>query len=127
MDSTRQNKFSRLIQKELADIFTKETNHFFGQAFVTVTNVKVSPDLSLARVYLSVFKDKKPEALVDGLQKRMHEVRGRLGTRIRNQARHIPELRFHLDDSLDRVEKMETLFKNLHIPPATEEDGPAGH
>ena len=117
MDSTRQSKFSRLIQKEMADLFMKEGKHFFGNSFVTVTNVLVSPDLSIARIYLSVFKDKKPQLIIDHLQDQMHEVRGKLGSRIRSQARHIPELKFFLDDTMDYVEKMDSLFKNLDIPP----------
>jgi ribosome-binding factor A len=117
MDSTRQSKFSRLIQKELADLFMKEGKHFFGTAFVTVTQVKVSPDLSVARVYLSVLKDKKAQDIVARLQDSMHEVRGKLGGRIRTQARRIPELKFFLDDTMDYVEKMNTLFKGLDIPP----------
>jgi len=117
MDSTRQNKFSRLIQKELADLFMREGKHFFEGAFVTVTGVKASPDLSVARIYISVFKEKKPGEVVNRLQEQMHEVRGLLGARIRSQARHIPELKFFLDDTMDYVERMDTLFRNLHIPP----------
>jgi ribosome-binding factor A len=95
----------------------KEGKHFFGTAFVTVTQVKVSPDLSVARVYLSVLKDKRAKDIVAHLQDSMHEVRGKLGGRIRTQARRIPELKFFLDDTMDYVEKMNTLFKGLDIPP----------
>lgn len=121
MDSTRQQKFARLIQKELAEIFTREGKHFFGNAFATVTSVKVTPDLSIARVYMSLFKEKNPQAVIDNLHNHMHEVRGKLGNRIKSQARHIPELEFFLDDTLDYVEKMEDIFKKLHIPPTDEQ------
>jgi len=122
MDSTRQNKFARLIQKELAGIFTLETKHFFGNAFVTITHVKVTPDLALARVYLSIFKSEKPDEIIEQTRERMHEIRGKLGNRIKSQARHIPELEFFRDDSLDYVEKMENIFKDLHIPPESKEE-----
>lgn len=120
MDSTRQNKFARLIQKELADLFQKEGKVFIGNSFVTITNVKVTPDLALARVYLSLFKDKNPAGVIKSLTKQMHDIRGKLGKRIKDQARHIPVLEFFLDDSLDEVEKIDSIFKTLHIPPAEE-------
>ena len=110
MDSIRQNKFSRLILKEIADILQREGRKYFGSSFVTVTNVKVSPDLSSARVYLSIFKDKNPDAVIEHLQQHMHEIRKTLGTRIRSQARIIPELKFFLDDSLDYADKIEKLL-----------------
>lgn len=117
MDSTRQNKFSRLIQKELAAVFQRDGKNFYGNSFVTLTKVKITPDLSIARIYVSIFKDKDPKAVITGLQKHKHEIRKKLGESIKNQARHIPELEFFLDDSLDHVEKIESIFKTLHIPP----------
>lgn len=117
MDSTRQNKFAKLIQKELAVIFQKDGKNFYGNSFVTLMNVKVTPDLAIARVYLSIFKDKDPHSVIKNMQHHMHEIRGKLGNRIKNQARHIPELEFFLDDSLDYVEKINNIMKNLHIPP----------
>ena len=117
MDSTRQNKFSRLIQKELAEIFQREGKSYYGNSFVTLTKVKVTPDLGLARIYLSIFKDKNPEGVIENLRKHMHEIRGKLGNKIKHQARIIPSLEFFLDDTLDYVEKMDAVFKSLHIPP----------
>jgi len=117
MDSTRQNKFSRLIQKELAEIFQREGKFFYGNSFVTLTNVKVTPDLAIARIYVSIFKDKNPKAIIESLNKQMHSIRKKLGDRIRNQARIIPELEFFLDDSLDYAEKINNIMKDLHIPP----------
>ena len=117
MDSTRQNKFARLIQKELAEVFQREGKKYFGNSFVTITRAKITPDLSIARIYLSIFKGKNPDEVVERLNERMHEIRGKLGNRIKSQARIIPSLEFFLDDSLDYVEKMENIFKNLHIPP----------
>lgn len=116
MDSTRQMKYARLIQKELSDILQKDGKGIFGQHFVTVTGVKVTPDLSIARIHLSVFNRKGPEVLLR-INEHRKEIRRKLGDRIRNQARIIPELEFFIDDSLDYAEKMDKIFKDLHIPP----------
>lgn len=116
MDSTRQQKFSRLIQKELAEVFLKNRN-LAANAFITITGVRVSPDLSIARIHLSIFQHQTPAQIVQHCNDHTHEIRKELGNRIRNQARIIPELHFYLDDSLDYVDKMEKLFKDLHIPP----------
>jgi len=120
MDSTRQNKFARLIQKEIADLFQKEGSNFYGHSFVTVTKAKVTPDLSIARIYLSIFKDKDPNAVINHLKHQKHLIRKKLGNKIKNQARIIPELEFYLDDSLDYAEKIDNIMKGLHIPPEGE-------
>ena len=116
MDSTRQLKYSRLIQKEIGDLFMKEGKNFYGSSFITITGVKVTPDLSIARVYISVFKE-KGEAVILKLESHKREIRRKLGERIRNQARIIPELEFFIDDSLDYADKIDKIMKDLHIPP----------
>ena len=118
MDSTRQNKFSKLILKEMADIFSREGKNFYGNAFVTVTDVKVTPDLSQAKIYLSLFKEKNPNQLLESIRIHTREIRGILGNRIRNQVRIVPELLFFIDDTLDYAEKIDNLMKNIVIPPA---------
>lgn len=118
MDSTRQQKFGRLIQKELGELFQREGKSYYGSNFVTLTGVRVTPDLSVARVYISIFKAAKPEEVMNMIRDNSHEIRRELGKRIRNQARIIPSLEFFLDDSLDYVDKMENIFKNINIPPA---------
>lgn len=118
MDSTRQHKFGRLIQKELGEIFQRDGKSFYGQNFVTITGVRITPDLSVARVQVSIFKAPKPEEVMNMIRDNTHEIRRELGKRIRNQARIIPALEFFLDDSLDYVDKMENIFKNINIPPA---------
>ncbi len=120
MDSTRQQKFGRLIQKELGEIFQREGKNYYGQNFVTITGVRVTPDLSVARVQISIFKAAQPEEVMNMIRDNTHEIRRELGKRIRNQARIIPALEFFLDDSLDYVDKMENIFKNINIPPAPE-------
>jgi len=122
MDSTRQQKFSRLIQKELGDLFQRDGKSFYGQNFVTITNVRVTPDLSIARVHVSIFKAAKPQDVMDMINKNSHKIRLKLGKRIHNQARIIPALQFFLDDSLDYVDKMEDVFKKIVIPPAPDKD-----
>ena len=122
MDSTRQQKFGRLIQKELGEIFQRDGKNYYGQNFVTITGVRVTPDLSVARVQISIFKAAQPEEVMNMIRDNTHEIRRELGKRIRNQARIIPALEFFLDDSLDYVDKMENIFKNINIPPAPEEE-----
>jgi ribosome-binding factor A len=122
MDTTRTLKYGKLIQKELGEIFTLEGKNWYGNHFVTITGVSVTPDLSLARVRVSIFKAPKPEQVIKQLRIHASEIRKSLGSRIRNQARIIPGLEFFLDDSLDYVEKMEGVFKNIQIPPAGPEE-----
>ncbi|MHA6248539.1 30S ribosome-binding factor RbfA [Pontibacter sp. CAU 1760] len=122
MESKRQQKFSRLIQKELADIFQREVPHLFGGAYISVSVVRVSPDLGLARVYISVMMTQSPQALLLEVRANAKTVRHLLAQRIKNQARIIPELAFFLDDSAEYAAKIDKLFDNLEIPPAKEDD-----
>lgn len=119
MDSNRQQKFARIIQKEISDIFVREGRNYFGSHFVTISGVKVTPDLGIARIYLSAFKVQDKEALVEQIRSHTHAIRGELGNRMRNQIRHIPNLEFFMDESLDEVDKMDKIFRNLDIPDST--------
>lgn len=110
MQETRQARISRLLQKELADIFQSQTRMMCG-VLVSVTRVKISPDLSICTAYLSVFPSDKGEELLENIRGNEKSVRYELGTRVRNQLRIIPELRFFLDDSLDYLEKIDGLLK----------------
>ena len=110
MQETRQARISRLLQKELADIFQSQTRRMRG-VLVSVTRVKISPDLSICTAYLSVFPSDKGEELLENIRGNEKSVRYELGTRVRNQLRIIPELRFFLDDSLDYLEKIDGLLK----------------
>jgi ribosome-binding factor A len=123
MDSVRQQKYSRLIQKELGEIFQREGRNWYGNQFITVTGVRVTPDLGLARIQLSMFKAPDPKVILKALSVHKSEIKKHLSDRIGKQARIIPELEFFHDDSLDYVEKMEGIFKNLHIPKADETKG----
>ena len=110
MQETRQARISRLLQKELADIFQSQTRMMRG-VLVSVTRVKISPDLSICTAYLSVFPSATGEELLENIRGNEKSVRYELGTRVRNQLRIIPELRFFLDDSLDYLEKIDGLLK----------------
>ena len=110
METTRQNKISRLIQKELSEIFLLQTKAMTG-VLVSVSAVRISPDMSIARVYLSVFPSEKSQEIVKNINDNMKSIRFELGTRVRHQLRIIPELKFFVDDSLDYVERIDELLK----------------
>ena len=110
METTRQNKISRLLQKELSEMFLLRTKSMPG-TLVSVSAVRISPDMSIARVYLSVFPSEKAEEMVKNINNNMKSIRYELGTRVRHQLRIIPELKFFVDDSLDYIEKIDSLLK----------------
>ena len=110
MQETRQNRIARLLQKELAQIFQSQTRMTHG-VMVSVTRAKVSPDLSICTAYLSVFPSEKGEEILKNINRNEKTIRYELGTRIRNQVRIIPELRFFIDDSLDYIERIDELLK----------------
>ena len=110
METTRQNKISRLLQKELSEIFLLQTKAMPG-TLVSVSAVRISPDMSIAHVYLSVFPSEKAEEIVKNINENMKTIRYELGTRVRHQLRIIPELKFFVDDSLDYIEKIDSLLK----------------
>ena len=110
MGTTRQNKISRHIQKELSEIFLLQTKAMNG-VLVSVSAVRISPDMSIARVYLSVFPSEKSQEIVKNINDNMKSIRFELGTRVRHQLRIIPELKFFVDDSLDYVERIDELLK----------------
>ena len=110
MQETRQNKIARLLQKELSVIFQEQTRSLHG-VMVSVTRVKVSPDLSICTAYLSIFPSEKAEELIQNITKNEKQLRYELGTRVRYQLRIIPELRFFIDDSLDYIERIDSLLK----------------
>ena len=110
MQETRQNRISRLLQKELASIFQTQTRMMHG-VLVSVTRVKVSPDLSICTAYLSIFPSEKGDELLKNINANEKTIRYELGQRVHNQLRIIPELRFFIDDSLDYLERIDELLK----------------
>ena len=110
MQETRQNRIARLLQKELATIFQGQTRQTHG-VLISVTRVRISPDLSICTAYLSIFPSEKGEELIKNITKNEKQIRYELGTRVRYQLRIIPELRFFIDDSLDYMERIDELLK----------------
>lgn len=109
MDSTRQNKVARLIQKELSEMFVAQTRQMRG-VLVSVSQCRISPDMSVCRVYLSVFPSERAEEIVGNINANQKQVRFELGTRMRHQLRIVPELKFFIDDSLDYAEHIDELL-----------------
>lgn len=111
MDSQRQLKVSRLLQKELGEIFQRETRLLFGNALITVTQVRVSPDLGVAKVYVSLFNVPDNKALLESIKVHTKEIRMKLSDRVKKQVRIIPNLTFFQDDSLDYALRIDELLK----------------
>ena len=111
MESTRQKKVSRLIQKELADIFIKKSNEIAHGKLVSVTTVRVSPDLSFARVFLSIFPTNGQNEVFDVIKEMTPKIRFELGQKVRTQLRIVPEIAFFIDDSLDYIDNIDKLLK----------------
>lgn len=119
MNSRRQEKFAKLMQRDLGDIFLQKTNTLFNGNFITISSVSVSPDLGYLKVYLSFFKPEDKKELLDLIQLHKKEIRHELAKKVKNQVRKVPEIEFYIDDSLDYVEKMENIFNKIK-----EEDKP---
>lgn len=110
MESTRLQKIERLLQKELGDIFQKQTQAMRG-VLVSVSVVRVSPDLSVAKAYLSIFPSAKSKELLEAIRSNTKAIRYDLGQRVGKQLRIIPDLSFFIDDSLDYIEHIDELLK----------------
>lgn len=116
MESKRQHKVARLIQKELGELFQRDSKHLFGNAFITVTLVKMSPDLSMARVQLSLFMVAEPQEFIEDINARKSEIRRMLGNRVGKQMRIVPDLVFYLDQTEESARKLDKLIDGLDIP-----------
>ena len=110
MESTRISKIERLLQKELGDIFLKQAQGMPG-VLISVSAVRISPDLSVAKAYLSIFPSEKGKELMEAIRANTKAIRYDLGQRVRMQLRIIPELTFFIDDSLDYIEHIDELLK----------------
>ncbi len=110
METTRQQKIQRLIQKELGEIFQRQTQAM-GGVLVSVSAVRISPDLSVCRGYLSVFPSERASDIVDNINKNVRQLRYELGRRLGQQLRIIPEFTFYVDDSLDYIDHIDELLK----------------
>ncbi|MBQ1831595.1 MAG: 30S ribosome-binding factor RbfA [Bacteroidales bacterium] len=110
-ETTRQQKVARQIQKDLAEIIRLRGMAAYDGAMLTVSGVKITPDLALAKVYVSIFPSAKATDVMEQLQNETSRLRGELGRRVSKQLRIVPELVFYLDDSLDYVEHIDELLK----------------
>lgn len=117
--TTRQQKYSKLIQKELSEIFLRDKRGILDNAFVTIADVRMSPDLSVARVYISMLLAKEKEKILANITSHKGEIRKSLGNRIGKQVRIIPELIFYKDEVEENASRLDELIKNLNIPPDT--------
>lgn len=116
MGSVRQLKFAKLIQKELSEIFQKETRNLFGNIFITITHVDASPDLSFVKVYLSFLLAENKEDTLIAVQVKAKDIRKLLGAKIRKDVRIIPEIAFFGDDSAEYAINMENILSQLNSP-----------
>ncbi len=111
MESTRQKKVSRLIQKELAEIFLKKGNELAPGKLISITKARISPDLSYAKIYISVFPTVNQDEILHSIQEHSSKIRFELGHKVRTQLRIVPEIQFFIDDSLDYIDKIDKLLK----------------
>lgn len=111
METTRQQKVARLLQKELADILLLEGRNYAASGLLTLTSVEVSKDFSFARIHLSIFGVNDKQEVLNGLNANKKDLRFKLGQRIKNQLRIVPEIHFALDETLDYIENIDKLLK----------------
>jgi ribosome-binding factor A len=116
--STRQQKYAKLIQKELSEIFLRDKRGILENTFVTIADVRMSPDLGVAKVYISMLLAKEKEKILDNINSHKGEIRKALGNRIGKQVRVIPELVFYKDEVEENATRLDELIKNLNIPPS---------
>ncbi|MDE6097267.1 MAG: 30S ribosome-binding factor RbfA [Muribaculaceae bacterium] len=110
METTRQAKIARLLQKELSEIFRQQTAKTHG-VIISVSTVRVTPDLSIARAYLSIFPSTNAQEIIDNINRSAKTIRYELAAKVRFQLRKTPELQFYLDDSLDYIENIDHLLE----------------
>ena len=118
MTSTRQLKYSKLIQKEISDIFQRDRRGILDNTFVTIADVRVSPDLGVAKIYISMLLAKDKQKTLENINLHKKEIRKSLGEKIGKQVRIIPELIFYIDEVEENAQRIEDVIKNLNIPPA---------
>ncbi len=115
METKRQKQVAEVIKRSFGTLLTQEGSYYFGsEAFVTVTSVKMSPDLGIAKIYLSVFNIEDKQNVILELEQNYHQVKQSFYAKIRKQLRRMPELQFYLDDTLDEMYRLNNLFNKLH-------------
>lgn len=124
MESKRQQKFAGVIQKDLAEIFQREGTNLLPNTMVTITKVRVTSDLAIARVYLSFFNSANNSLALNTIRAHAGEIRYKLGSRIKDQARIVPHLEFFVDDTSEYVERMDKIFDKISREPRQPEEPP---
>ncbi|MGB8192621.1 MAG: 30S ribosome-binding factor RbfA [Chitinophagaceae bacterium] len=115
-ESKRQKQIAGLLNEELNDIFRRLSLNMMDGGMISITSVKITPDLLDARIYLSLFQVKDPKAAMKKIEDRGWDIKRELAGRVKQQLRRIPELKYFQDDTLDHVFKMEELFKQINKP-----------
>ena len=123
MESTRQQRYNRMLQKDLSEIFLRQKNQLFGGEFVSVTEVHITPDLRIAEVYVSFLNANKKDGLMESIELQAKTIKQKLVHVIGKQVRVMPELQFYYDDTADVEKEVEDLFSNLNIPPSDKDYG----
>jgi ribosome-binding factor A len=113
MESIRQRQVAKTIQIAMSEAVQQDLSHLLEGAMVTISGVRITPDLFTARIYVSIYNHKKPEAILDILDKNNKFIRGVLGKKLRNKMRTIPQLEFFKDDTLEDVQKLEKIFDDI--------------
>ena len=113
MESKRQQKFAGVIQQDLAAIFQREGINYLPNTLITITKVRVTPDLAIARVFLSFFNNNNGHQALQTIKSHASEIRSKLGARIKDQVRIIPQLEFFVDDTSEYVERMDKIFEKI--------------
>ncbi len=121
MASKRQEQVAELIRRNFGIVLHSDGSYIYGDAFVTVTSVLVTPDLSMAKLYVSVFNTEDKEAVLLSLNKGIKGLKKSLAYRIRNHVRRMPEIAIYLDDTLDEMYKLNQIFDGLDKPNQEEE------
>jgi ribosome-binding factor A len=114
MESKRQQKFAGVIQQDLAAIFQREGMNYLPNTLVTITKVRVTPDLAIARIFLSFFGNNNLQLALQTIKSHASEIRYKLGARIKDQVRIIPQLEFFVDDTSEYVERMDKIFEKIN-------------
>ena len=122
MESTRQQKIAKQIQKDISDIFQRDKWGLFRNKLVSVSDVTVTSDLSIARIYLSMMMVNDKEEMIDRINSHKNEIRKLVGNKIGKQIRKVPDLQFYNDELQERAARIDSIIDNLDIPPAEEEE-----
>ncbi len=116
METNRQKKVAKLIQKDLADVLREDAQRGLLSVIISVTKVKVTPDLNEAKAYLSIFPNEKKEEIFEGIKLNAHQIKHNLSQKTKHQIRKMPGLTFYIDDSLDYIEEIDEALKGDENP-----------